>query len=211
MTHIDSVLVSDVEKAFGLNKRDVKLVGSPECAPLLKQNGWCCVENAFAKLHRFEVIRHTSLTNTAQLVVWFGNPIFEFPEGGKIYKEKVLFGLFRLYNLHVEYRVVGWIDEYRRLVQPVFPWHSADKKVDHVTDLALSTLCDDKLNEDEVVAWYLEGPTSEEYISHKDNLGKFLATFKSIDMKNDIRFWTPRWLKNRAKEVNQKKGPFQPT
>ena len=101
MAYIDSVLVSDVEEAFGLKEGDLKLVDSPECAPLLKQNGWCGVENTFAKLHRFEVIRQTSLTKTAQLVVWFGSPIFEFPESGTLYKEKVLYGLFRLHNLHV--------------------------------------------------------------------------------------------------------------
>ena len=119
MAYIDNVLVSDVEEAFGLNPGDIKLINSPECAPLLKQNAWTRMENTLAKLNRFEVIKESSFSKSAQLVLWFGNPIFNFPEGGKLHQEKVLDGLFRIRNMNIDYHTVGWVDERRRLLHPV--------------------------------------------------------------------------------------------
>ena len=69
-----------------------------------------------------------------------------------------------------------------------------------MTDL-VKVVYDHNLKEGEYAAWSLEGPSSEEHITDPSNLGKTVIGLKEIDLVNDINFWTPRWLKNRAKEI----------
>ena len=62
---------------------------------------------------------------------------------------------------------------------------------------------EENLKEGEYTAWILEGPSSEEHISDPSNLGKTLFALKKIDLLNDVTYWSPGWLKNRAKELLQ--------
>ena len=52
----------------------------------------------------------------------------------------------------------------------------------------------------EYASWYLEGPNSKEFITDSANLGKTVVGLEEIDLVK-INFWTPRWLKSRAKEL----------
>ena len=69
-----------------------------------------------------------------------------------------------------------------------------------MTDL-VKGIYDHNLKQGEYAAWSLDGPTSKEYITDPSNLGKTVVGVKKIDLVNDITFWSPRWLKNRAKEL----------
>ena len=204
MAFIGSLPVADVEKAFGLNSGNIKLINDPLCSELLKKNAWSKYEGSLLKLLKLIPIRQSSFTNLARMVVWLGNPIFDFPEGGKLYTENVVYGLFRLFNLHAEYRVLGYVNENCRIVQPVLPWHSKDKKIEKMTDLTISTFTEEQLNKTGNYAWYLEGPNSEEFLSDKDNFGKILVEFKPVDLENDVWILSPRWLKNKANELAKK-------
>uniref|UniRef100_A0A7M6DK64 Uncharacterized protein n=1 Tax=Clytia hemisphaerica TaxID=252671 RepID=A0A7M6DK64_9CNID len=204
MAFIGSLPVSDVEKAFGLNAGDIKLIDDPSCSELLKNNAWTKYEGSLLTLLNLIPIRQSSFARLARMVVWLGSPIFDFPEGGKSYNENVVYGLFRLYNLHAEYRVLAYINENCRLVQPVLPWDPKDKKIEKMTDLTISTFTEDQLKKTGNYAWYLEGPAKEEFLSDKDNFGKVLVEFKPIDFENDIGFLSPRWLKNRVNELTKK-------
>ena len=75
-----------------------------------------------------------------------------------------------------------------------------------MTDLVMVTY-NHNLKAGEYASWYLEGPNSKEFITDPANLGKTVVGLEEIDLVKDINFWTPRWLKNRAKELlehNQK-------
>ena len=129
MSFIDRLAVASVEKAFGLQPGDIKLIDDPACAKLLKQNAWSKCEKTLGMLVRFELIRESSFnTGIGKWVAALSNPIFEFPNG-RVYKENVVQGPFRLFNLHPIYEVVAYVNEKCRLVKPIMPWESKDKKV----------------------------------------------------------------------------------
>lgn len=70
-----------------------------------------------------------------------------------------------------------------------------------MTDLIMLKYEDNMIKEGEYIAWTLEGPSSEEYVLDPSNFGKTIVGFKEIDLVNDVTFWSPRWLKNKAKEI----------
>jgi len=204
MASIDNVLVGDVEKAFGLNAGDIKLIDSPECAPLLKQNAWTKCERTLGVMDRFETVRR-SLFNTTygRLVVALGSPIIDFPDPTH-YLENVVYGIFRLYNLFATYDVVAYVNENVRLLNGLMPWEAKNAKVEKMTDLVMVTFAkDEELKEGEYAGWYLEGPSSEEYIGKWANIGKTFVSLKKIDLEEAAHggCCTPAWLKKRAQEL----------
>ena len=69
-----------------------------------------------------------------------------------------------------------------------------------MTDLIM-LIIEENLKDGEYVAWSLEGPSSKEHLSDPSNYGKTVVGFKKIDLINDITYWSPQWLKNKAKEI----------
>ena len=71
-----------------------------------------------------------------------------------------------------------------------------------MTDLAMTTLCNEQCEEGEVSAYYLEGPNHGKYADYKScgNVGKFLAGLRKIDMERDITWCSPQWLRQRKQE-----------
>ena len=78
---------------------------------------------------RFEAIRDSKFnTGYGKWVVALGYPIIDFLSGRK-YTENVVYGPFRLYNLHADYNIVGYVNKDVRLLTSTMPWDKKDKKV----------------------------------------------------------------------------------
>ena len=129
MLFLDKLPVASVEEAFCLKPGDIKLIDDPECTKLIENNAWTKCWNTLGMIVRFKAIRESNFnTGYGKRVVATGQPIFEFPSG-RIYKENIVQGPFRLFNLHPIYEVVGYVNENCRLVKPIMPWESKQKKV----------------------------------------------------------------------------------
>ena len=129
MSFIGKLPVASVEEAFCLKPGDIKLINDPECAKFIENNAWTKYKGTLGIMVRFEAIRESSFnTGYGKKVVAIGKPIIDFLSGSW-FTENIVYGPFRLKNLHLGYKVVGYVNENCRLVNTIMPWESKDKKV----------------------------------------------------------------------------------
>ena len=135
---IGSLPVASVEEAFGLKPGDIKLIDDPACAELIEHNAWTKHKNTLGMMIRFKAIRDSNFnTGYGKWMVALGHPIIDFISG-RTYTENVVYGPFRLYNLHAQYMIVGYVNENIRLLQSIMPWDDKDKKVVSLSGIKFS-------------------------------------------------------------------------
>lgn len=120
-----------MEKAFGLKSGDIKLIDDPACAKLIENNAWTKYKNTLGEMIRFEAIRDSTFNiGYGKAIVTYGIPIIDFLSG-RMYTENIVQGIFQALqcSVHLDYKIVGYVNENVRIVQRLMPTDSRDKKV----------------------------------------------------------------------------------
>ena len=207
MATIGDLSVSSIEEAFGLNNGDLKLVSDDASSQLLTKNRWTPLEGLILRATRIEVIGSTFISNVASTATRLTGGVFEFEAGGRTYHEYLIHNLNRLYNNHIRYDIVAYVNEGCRLLHPSSSSYlipiTSRTNVEKMKDLVMCTIDNEKCKEGEVYAAYLEGPNHGEYENYKTfgNLGKFFIAFEAIDM-DTINSCSPEWLRQRKEQIN---------
>ena len=196
---IEGLSISDIEDSFGLKTGDLKLVSSTDSLPYILKNGWSELEGYPLRATRLELINETWQNKIVRWIINLGPSIFEFAPGGKYYEEHGVYGLWRLWNFHVKYEVIAYVNENCRLFSPVANPITGSSGVEKMTDLFLATLHNEKRKEGEICAYHVEGPMKGKYENYigEGNIGKFLVGFRNIDMEQEVSCTAPKWLKER--------------
>ena len=172
MTSIGPLSISSIEEAFGLKPGDLQLVSDTEVSsPYLVKNGWTDLEGFPLRVTRAEVTAGTFMSKFASMATLLSSGVIEMAPGGSSYDEHFVHNIMRLYNSQVHYEVVAYVNEKCRIVYPssqnlTIPL-SSKSTVEKMTDLVMTTLCNEQCEEGEVSAYYYEGPNHGKYADYK--------------------------------------------
>ena len=212
MASIGSLSVSSIEEAFGLNPGDLKLVSDTAVSStFLAKNGWTELESIPLRATRLEVMRGAFVGHVASVVTKLVGGVFEFAPGGISFVEYFVHNMARIYNCHVNYEVVAYVNENCRLMHPFSTSYafaplplSRKPTVEKMAELVLVTICKDKCKEEEIIAYQLDGPNKDEYEDYKTcgNWGQLLVGLTKIDLDREVTSCSPKLLRQKKEQLN---------